>query len=128
DVRSVHFMHTPWCDPDGLRPLPDDVAAQVVGGIAGHHASTFHTRRWATAFETSCRAIVGSEARPSVAVTPLAADLDDLAAAARSEECIARRDEFRELVGDRKLLVRVDRIELSKNVLRGFHAFDDLLE
>ena len=128
DVRSVHFMHTPWCDPDGLRPLPDDVAAHFVGGIAGHHSSTFHTRRWATAFETSCRSVLGTEVNPSVAVTPLAADPDDLATAARSQESAAGRDELREVVGDRKLLVRVDRIELSKNVLRGFHAFDDLLE
>ena len=128
DVRTVHFMHTPWCDPDGLRPLPDDVAAQIVGGIAGHHASTFHTRRWATAFETSCRTILGAEANPSVAVTPLAADPDDLARAATSPECASRRDELVALVDDRKLLVRVDRMELSKNVLRGFHAFDDLLE
>ena len=128
DVRAVHFMHTPWCDPDGLRPLPDDVAAQIVGGIAGHHASTFHTRRWANAFDASCRAVLGPEANPSVEVTPLAADPDDLARAAGSPECVSRRDELMELIGDRKLLVRVDRMELSKNVLRGFHAFDDLLE
>jgi trehalose 6-phosphate synthase len=128
DVRSVHFMHTPWCDPDGLRPLPDDVAAHIVGGIAGHHASTFHTRRWAAKFETSCRVVLGSEANPSIGVTPLAADAGDLALAAASPGCAKARDEFRESVGDRKLLVRVDRIELSKNILRGFHAYDDLLE
>ena len=128
DLRTVHFMHTPWCDPDGLRPLPDDVTAQFIGGIAGHHASTFHTRRWTTAFEASCRAVLGSEANPSVAVTPLAADPDDLIRAAQSPDCRARADELRAVVGDRKLLVRVDRIELSKNVLRGFHAYDDLLE
>jgi trehalose 6-phosphate synthase len=33
-----------------------------------------------------------------------------------------------ELVGDRKVIVRVDRMELSKNVLRGFWAFDELME
>jgi trehalose 6-phosphate synthase len=38
---------------------------------------------------------------------------------------MARLDE---MVGDRQLIVRVDRIELSKNVLRGFWAFDELLE
>src|SRR4051812_20527878 len=128
DVRTVHFMHTPWCDPDGLRPLPDDVATQIVGGIAGHHASTFHTRRWATAFEASSRAILGPEAKPLVSVTPLAADPTDLARASTTPECAARREALAALVGDRKLLVRVDRMELSKNVLRGFHAFDDLLE
>jgi len=128
DLRSVHFSHTPWCDPEGLRPLPDDVAAQFVGGIAGHHASTFHTRRWASAFETSCRAVLGTEANPSVAVSPLAPDPEDLATAGASPECAAASRELRDAVGDRRLVVRVDRIELSKNVLRGFHAFDDLLE
>jgi len=128
DLRSVHFSHTPWCDPEGLRPLPDDTAAQFVGGIAGHHASTFHTRRWASAFETSCRSVLGAEAKPSIAVSPLAPDPDDLATAGASPECAAASRELRAAVGDRRLLVRVDRIELSKNVLRGFHAFDDLLE
>ncbi|MEY2421172.1 MAG: trehalose 6-phosphate synthase [Acidimicrobiaceae bacterium] len=128
DLRTVHFSHTPWCDPEGLRPLPDDVAASFVGGIAGHHASTFHTRRWASAFEASCRAVLGTEAPPSVGVSPLAPDPEDLAAAGASRQCAAAAVELREAVGDRRLLVRVDRIELSKNVLRGFHAFDDLLE
>jgi trehalose 6-phosphate synthase len=32
------------------------------------------------------------------------------------------------LVGGRKLLVRVDRVELSKNILRGFWAFEELLD
>jgi trehalose 6-phosphate synthase len=128
DLRCVHFSHTPWCDPDGLRPLPDDVAAQFVGGIAGHHAGTFHTHRWASAFERSCRAVLGTEANPSTAVTPLAPDPDDLSAAGSSSACVAAGKQLREVVGYRKLIVRVEPIELSKNVLRGFHAFDDLLE
>jgi trehalose 6-phosphate synthase len=33
-----------------------------------------------------------------------------------------------EIVGDRKLIVRSDRIEPSKNIVRGFLAFDRLLE
>ncbi|HEV3226880.1 MAG TPA: trehalose-6-phosphate synthase, partial [Acidimicrobiales bacterium] len=128
DVRTVHFLHTPWCDPDGLRPLPDDAAAQFTGGVAGHHASTFHTTRWAEKFEASCRAVLGTEANPVVRVSPLAPDADDLEAAGRSPECAERRAELADVVGDRKLIVRVDRVELSKNVLRGFHAYDDLLE
>jgi trehalose 6-phosphate synthase len=128
DLRTVHFSHTPWCDPDGLRPLPDDVARQFVEAIAGHHASTFHTRRWGSAFEASCRHLFGSQVRPTVAVTPLAPDPEDLASAGSSPACAAASRELREAVGERKMLVRVDRIELSKNVLRGFHAFDDLLE
>ena len=46
----------------------------------------------------------------------------------RASACAAALAELDAEVGDRALLVRVDRIELSKNILRGFHAFDDLLE
>ena len=36
-------------------------------------------------------------------------------------------DRLEGILGGRRLIARVDRIELSKNLLRGFHAFDDLL-
>jgi trehalose 6-phosphate synthase len=41
--------------------------------------------------------------------------------------CEAGLASLAETVGDRRLVVRVDRIEPSKNLLRGFHAFDLLL-
>ena len=127
DVATVHFMHTPWCEPDGLRPLPDGVARALVEGIAANTACTFHTHRWADAFAASHRAYVGEGVPPRIGVTPLAADPDDLARTASSDACAAARAALQSTVGDRKLLLRVDRIELSKNVLRGFHAFDELL-
>ena len=124
DVTSVWFCHTPFCWPDGLRPLPDEVARELVTGIAANHASGFHTARWAAAFE-ACASAFGQQ--PTTFVAPLAADADDLAATARGPACQAAIDALRATVAGRKVLVRVDRIELSKNVLRGFHAFDDLL-
>jgi trehalose 6-phosphate synthase len=127
DLATVHFMHTPWCDPDGLRPLPSDVARELVAGIAGNSAAAFHTHRWAGAFSASHRTFLGEAAPPRVAVTPLASDPDDLAATAESPACARQRAALAQTIGDRKLIVRVDRIELSKNILRGFHAFDELL-
>jgi trehalose 6-phosphate synthase len=127
DVATVHFTHTPWCEPDGLRPLPADAARELVNGIAANSASTFHTHRWADAFSASHRTFMGEAAPPRVGVTPLASDPEDLAATATSAECEQQRLLLDESIGDRKLLVRVDRIELSKNILRGFHAFDELL-
>jgi trehalose 6-phosphate synthase len=127
DLAIVHFTHTPWCDPDGLRPLPADVARELVNGIGANAASTFHTRRWADAFAASHRTFLGEAAPPRIGVTPLASDPEDLAATASSDACAQQRAFLDETIGDRKLLVRVDRIELSKNILRGFHAFDELL-
>jgi trehalose 6-phosphate synthase len=127
DVRAVYFSHTPFCVADGLRVLPDDVVVELLEGIAGHHAVGFHTRRWADAFKDCCRTYLGRDDATTF-VSPLGADPDDLAATAASDACAIERDALSRVVGDRKLLVRVDRIELSKNVLRGLLAYDDLLE
>ena len=126
DLRTVHFSHTPFAGPDLIRVLPDDVSAELLEGMAGHHACGFHTQRWADAFEASCREVIGRA--PSTFVAPLAPDPADIGAVASSPACDAALADLDAAVGDRRLIVRVDRIELSKNLIRGFHAYDDLLD
>jgi len=125
DLRCVHFSHTPFARPAELAVLPEAVRAVLLGGMAAHRACGFHSERWAGAARGAARA-VGHDLATFVA--PLGPDPDDLAATAGSEACVAAGAELDELVGDRLFLVRVDRIELSKNIQRGFLAYDHLLE
>lgn len=125
DVTCLHFSHTPFARPAELDVLPASVRAEILGGLAAHRACGFHSERWAGAGRGCARA-VDEELRTFVA--PLGPDPDDLAATAGSDACAAAGAELNELVGDRRFLVRVDRIELSKNILRGFLAYDHLLE
>jgi trehalose 6-phosphate synthase len=126
DLRLVHFSHTPFAPPDWLRAIPDVAADELLAGMAAHHACTFHTRRWAAAFEACC-AERGVEA-PTTGVSPLAADTADLEAAASTPACIAAGERLDDLLADRQVILRVDRVELSKNILRGFLAYDLLLD
>jgi trehalose 6-phosphate synthase len=126
DVRTASFIHTPWCSPQEFSVLPDEVGAAVLSGLAGGGACGFHSPRWAEAFAACCRQHLGRE--PNLFVSPAAADLRDLRQVAASDACQRELTRLDLEVGDRKLIVRVDRIELSKNVLRGFWAFDELLE
>jgi trehalose 6-phosphate synthase len=126
DLRLVHFSHTPFAVPEWLLAVPDAEATELLEGMAAHHACTFHTERWAASFRACCEAY--GVVPPPTAATPLAADADDLARAAASDAAAAAGAELAAAVGHRRLLLRVDRIELSKNLLRGFHAFDLLLE
>ena len=126
DLRTAAFTHTPFCTPSELDVLPPDAANALLLGLATAGSCGFHTARWAAAFEACCQERLGRV--PPTFVAPAAPDADDLASIARSESC---EDELRRLedqLRDRQLIVRVDRIELSKNLLRGFYAFDDLLE
>ena len=125
DLRSVHFTHTPFCDPVDLRVLPAAVAEELLGGLASHTACGFHTRRWADAFEACCAEILGT--KPRTFVAPLAPDHDEIASVAASPECATASAALEERIGECRLILRVDRIELSKNLLRGFLAFDELL-
>ena len=125
DLRTVHFSHTPFCGPDALSMLPDDVADELLEGMGAFGACGFHSSRWSRAFEGCFRDRAGEA--PVTFVAPLAPDPTELADMAGSAEGEAEQAWIDEVVGDRHLLLRVDRIELSKNLLRGFLAYDDLL-
>jgi trehalose 6-phosphate synthase len=60
-------------------------------------------------------------------VAPLGPDLEDLTETAASDEAAAAAAALDEMAGDRMVVLRTDRIEPSKNVVRGFLAFDLLL-
>jgi trehalose 6-phosphate synthase len=125
DLRAVHFTHTPFCDPVDLRVLPQDVTEELLGGLASHTACGFHTRRWAEAFEACCAEVLGTT--PPTFVAPLAPDHDHISEVMNSAEFTAAAQQLDDRIGDQRLIVRVDRIELSKNLLRGFLAFEELL-
>ncbi|MGH8979191.1 MAG: trehalose-6-phosphate synthase, partial [Acidimicrobiia bacterium] len=58
DLKIVHFTHTPFCGPDGIRLLPTDVAESLCASMASAPAG-FHTNRWAAAFVAATRGILG---------------------------------------------------------------------
>jgi len=126
DLRLVHFSHTPFAGPDAWRVLPVDLGRELLAGMAAHTACGFHSRRWADAFSACCAEQLGEA--PTTFVAPLAPDAADIERVAEGAACAGALERLERVVGDRALVVRVDRIELSKNILRGFIAFEDLLE
>jgi trehalose 6-phosphate synthase len=128
DLHVAHFTHTPFCGPNSIRVLPYDVSAAICASLAGG-AAGFHSARWARAYEASAREVLGAEAPIAPAfVSPISPDPDELKEQCASPSGVQARAEFQDLAGGRKLVVRADRIDPSKNILRGFAAFDVLLE
>ncbi len=128
DLRLASFAHTAFCGPNSIRVLPTDVAVALCGSMAAAPCG-FHAPRWAQAFEASAREVLGPDAGPvPTFVAPLGPDPDALATLADAEPTRAAAAELDELVEDRALVLRVDRIDPSKNAVRGFLAYDLLLE
>ncbi len=127
DLRVAYFTHTSFSGPNSIRVLPRAAARALCESMAAAPCG-FHAARWARAYEASAREILGADASlaPSF-VAPLGPDADALAQVADTEATRAATTELDELVGDRRLLLRVDRIDPSKNVVRGFLAYDRML-
>ncbi|MFE1800989.1 trehalose-6-phosphate synthase [Streptomyces sp. NPDC059517] len=136
DLRIGHFSHTPWAPPDYFRLLPDDIAAKVLDGILGADRAAFLTRRWADAFTECCRAVLGDDFAPDtqIGVHGLGADADFLRERSHRADVDERMAALREQIGTapdgsaRRTIVRVDRTELSKNIVRGLLAYRQLLD
>jgi len=132
DLRTVHFHHTPFGDPNALRVLPSSAAGELLAGLAGFGACGFHTARWAAGFaqcyaDAELAAFAGTDNAPRTFHSPLGPDPEAIAEEAATPAVAAAVAELDELVGDRQLVLRVDRVELSKNLLRGFAAYEELL-
>ncbi|MEU6991601.1 trehalose-6-phosphate synthase [Streptomyces sp. NPDC046465] len=133
DVRIGHFSHTPWAPADYFRMLPDDIAEQLLRGMLGADRLAFLTGRWADAFTECCVQIVGGTTGTRIGVHGLGADADFLRERSRRDDVEERMRALREQAGEqdgeaRKLIVRVDRTELSKNIVRGMLAYRELLD
>lgn len=125
DLRFVHFHHTPFAGPADFEVLPPPIRSEILDGLAAHDACGFHTDRWASNY-LACQAAFAHRTVGAFSST-LNSDLDDLEAVTSSPECSRAGEELDELVGGRLLVARVDRMELSKNIVRGFTAYDRLL-
>jgi trehalose 6-phosphate synthase len=138
-TRIAHFSHTPWAPVDYYRLLPDAIGAEVLDGILGADHAGFLCQRWANAFMDCCEQILGAQVDrgrqqvsyagrvTGIGIHPLGVDAAELTARAAQPDVELAMASLTEVIGDRKLIVRVDRTELSKNIVRGLAAFRELL-
>src|SRR5581483_5801946 len=125
DTTLAHFVHIPW--PVDWTILPRPMRRAIHDGLLANDVVAFHTARWARSFESSCVENAGGRGRTRVthhAISIDAAEFDRLGASPavlrEEERIVERRPE--------KLIVRVDRTDPSKNIVRGFEAFGCLLD
>jgi trehalose 6-phosphate synthase len=138
-ARVAHFHHTPFAGADYLRFVPSWMRDELLTGLLGADVLGFQTRRWAESFLSACRLLSGArvDARSRtvrwegrsvrVGVYPVTVDPVSLADVAATDDVRRKTRTLAQLVGDRHLVLRVDRTEPSKNVLRGFRSFEEFL-
>jgi trehalose 6-phosphate synthase len=139
DAALCHFVHIPWAQPDYWRVLPEPIRRAIHEGLLANDVVSFHTTRWRRNFLRACQDIVEpdidfpagvvrwQDRETSVRSRPISIDPDEFEGLAESAAVCERE---RELEENRTefLVLRVDRTDLSKNVVRGFRAYELFLE
>jgi trehalose 6-phosphate synthase len=139
DVVTSHFVHIPWPEPDYWHALPPELRVAVHEGLLANDVVGFHTDRWRQAFLLAVERLRGARVdrltgtvehngrTTRVVAHPISVDPGeferlgrDPAVHEREAALVARRPE--------QLILRVDRTDPSKNIVRGFEAFALLLE
>jgi trehalose 6-phosphate synthase len=151
DAKILHFTHIPWPPAAAWQLLPQGMRRAICEGLLGADVVGLQTDRYATHFldsvasfvrdarvEPDGRSIAWHGRTIRVRSYPISIDPDGVRRVAASEavaERIARLGERLERAragtdaGEPpRVIVRADRMEPSKNALRGFLAFEALLE
>lgn len=136
-ARILHYIHTPWVGPSELRRLPDPIVEGVMGGLLAADVVALSSPTWTQSF---CRgaAALGAHVdgnvvereghRTVVADFVLGVDGDELARLGATPETAEAARGLEQERDGRALVLRVDRTDLSKNILRGLLAYERLLE
>jgi trehalose 6-phosphate synthase len=142
DALISQFIHIPWPGPDAWRVLPPAMREPLVRGLLGCDVVAFHTEGSARNFLVSVQELLGLRIdldAMSVEVDgrtvharayPISIDVAGLRELAASDEVRSRVDDLSQAFANDgcQLVLRVDRTDPSKNIVRGFQAFGLMLE
>jgi trehalose 6-phosphate synthase len=135
DALIQHFTHVPWPQPDYWRVLPTDIRTAIHESVLAADVVGLHTPRYVRSFlqcveeftdaRVDMRAAAAEFRGRAVHVRsyPISVDPQEFERLADDDEVVAAEPSVLEARPER-LVLRVDRSDPSKNIVRGFAAFD----
>jgi trehalose 6-phosphate synthase len=139
DVRIQHFVHIPWPTPQYWTVLPRHIRDAIVHGLLGADIIGFQTSRDVRNFLMTCEQNLGltvdhrertvfSEGRAVwVRNYPISVDPKTFVQHSEQPAVLAEMERIQQWRPE-YLILRVDRTDLSKNIVRGFLAYERMLE
>lgn len=139
DQTIFHFTHSSFCSVEGLDRLPRPIPTMIIEGMLGADLLGFHVAKWVHGF-LDCAEQVGAKVDRErglvehdgritwVREYPIQVDTEDLLEKSRGDKAQMWAERFRNRTHKGPLLVRADRTEPSKNIVRGFEAFGKVLD
>ncbi len=137
----LHFIHIPWPGPEYWGILPPTMRQAILQSLCALDLLGLQTRDDALNFMRTCETYLPNASvkyqrgriwyrnrATHVRDFPISIDVDALKTTAGSSEVAQYQSEIQDILGNRSMILRIDRIEPSKNIIRGFQAFEEMLE
>ena len=134
-----HFTHIPWPSPRYWQLLPSHMIARICRGLCSSDIVGFQTRHDVRNFLDTCeeflpeseidhadRTVLHSGRRTQVRIYPISINVPEIRRIANSPRALEYEKKLQTMCNE-STIIRVDRAEPSKNVVRGFKAFGLLL-
>lgn len=129
------FIHIPWPQSEYFNIIPDYMRKAIIEGLLSNNLLGFHIPRYVTNFIQTCEEYVDevdynegiiwhNGQTTHVKSYPISVDYEGIKEMAGSQEVIEKEKLVKEIKGDSFLFYRTDRADLSKNIIRGFQAYE----
>ena len=123
------YLHVPFMPLDIVATMP--WSAEVVAGLLAYDLVGVQAERWRENLIASARGLLGSDAGKRAAeivrTIPVGIDPDRIAEAAASDT-LSELGSYETMLGGRKLILGVDRLDYSKGIPERLEAFARMLE
>lgn len=136
----THFIHIPWPGSEDWGMLPPDMRVPILDSLCAVDLLGFQTREDSLNFIRTVEShLPGSHVNYQrgriwyrnhatyIRDFPISIDVDAVRQLAKTNEVTEYREWFEMRFAEKKMIVRIDRTEPSKNIVRGFSAFEEML-
>ena len=137
----VYFVHIPWPGSEVWGLLPGGMRRSILESLCAVDLLGFQTREDGLNFIRSCETHLPRAATnfrhgrvwyrnhaTHVRDFPISIDVDALRKFAKTQEVSEFNRQLRETLDHVKIILRIDRTDPSKNIVRGFQAFGEFLD
>ncbi|HPX77294.1 MAG TPA: trehalose-6-phosphate synthase [Methanobacterium sp.] len=129
------FIHVPWPQSEYFSILPQYMRKEIIDGLLSNNLLGFHIPRYVNNFIQTCEEYVDevdydngivwhNGQATHVKSYPISVDYNGIKELASSKEVSKKEKLIKKIKGDYFLFYRTDRADLSKNIIRGFKAYE----
>ena len=140
DAIIHHYVHIPWPTPRYWQMIPSFIIRQICSSLASSDVIGFQTSQDRASFLDTVEELVPDarvdrvahliqrgERSTRVGVYPLSINVSEVQRIANSPRALEYEEKLLSMKSGISTIVRIDRAEPNKNVVRGFRAFELLL-